>query len=202
MLILCSMKIFSQAKGVGLNIQVSCESDISDDGTSEVEIKDTTMVFGGSYHYFKNETWEYKGALFIGSSSSANGVSETKQTFFGLDGGVNYHILKTDIFSSGIGGRLCIEGYFEPKRTPGLDYDHYFKSVIALELPIFLDVSLNEKFLLRFSAVAAGFLYDIQYEEADGVKETVYELNLYSTTTSNTTEINWFPVSIYFIYKL
>ncbi len=201
-LILCSLEIFSQDKGIGLNIQIYCESDISDDGTSKTEIRDNAMKFGGSFHYFPDDSREYEGDLFIGFSSTSNGVSEIKQTFFGWGGGVNLPIVRKDIIASGIGGRVRFEGYLKPQRTPALDYDHYFEGLIALEIPLFLDVSLKEDFLFRLSAVAAGFLYDIRYQEAEGIKETVSNLDFYTTTTSDRSGRNWFPVSIYFIYKL
>ncbi len=202
LLALCPFLLFSQQKGIGLDIRISLESDVSDDGSSVVEIRDDTMRLGGSFHYFEGDSREYMGSLFLGHNSASNGVSETEQTFLGLGGGVNFPLLGGKLISAGFGGEARLEIYMEPERTPARDYDGYFKGLLALEIPLFLDVAIHEKFLLRFSAVAAGWLMDIQYKEESGIKETLFNMDLYTTTTGGPGDMEWFPFRIYFIYKL
>lgn len=208
MLLLFSINIYSKTTkktssqiGVGVNVQVHSESEITESGGSELEVKDETMIFGGSFHNFKTKIREYEFTAFVGYNHSDNGVSETKQNFFGLGGGINFHILHTKLTSSGLGGRLSFENYTEPDRDPVTEYDSYNKYKAALEMPIFLDIKIHKKFLIRFSVVAAGFIYDYHSQEIEGVKESQYNLDFYTTATSDSEKYNWSPISIYFIYK-
>ncbi|MBN1499179.1 MAG: hypothetical protein JW982_03410 [Spirochaetes bacterium] len=201
LLILSSINIYAKDKGIGANIQTHSESEITESGGSEIEVTDETYIFGGSFHNFKTRTLEYEADVFFGYNRSDNGVSDSKQNFFGLGGGINFHILNGKVLSTGLGARLSFEKYMKPVRDPEVEYDSYNKFNIGLEMPIFLDVNMHEKFLIRFSAVAAGLLYDYRSQEVEGVKESQYNLDFYTTRTSNTESRSWFPISIYFIYK-
>lgn len=201
MLFISSMQLFCQEKGVGLNIQITMEKDVLDNGTSTTETRDNVFELGGSYHHFKDQIREYEGLVLIGYRSESNGVSEENQLFFGLGGGINLHLLVKERISAGFGGRLSYTGYLEPQRDPSFDYDSYFAGNLALELPLFLDVTIHEKFLMRFSAVAAGLLMDFEYQEYSGLKEKSFDLNLF-TAVNGEDRGNWLPLSIYIIYKI
>lgn len=201
LLILCSTEMYAQNRGVGANIQIHSESETTQSGGSQIKVQDQTFILGGSYHYFKDKSREYEGTFFAGYNHSDNGVSETSQNFFGIGGGINYHILQEKQITSGLGLKTRMEYYLEPDRNPSVNYDWYIKGSAALELPFFLDVALNKSFLIRFSAVAASFKFSYHSQEIDGVKESRHTLDFYTTATNDTKEHNWFPISIYGIYK-
>lgn len=203
-LILCSLNLFGEELkdlGLGLNIRIYINKDTIDNGTSSTETKDNQFELGGSLHYFKNEQTEYQGFLLIGYSSESNGVSEQNQVLYGLGGALYLHILNEERISAGFGGKLGLRGYLEPVRDPAYDYDSYFAGDLALELPLFADLSLHEKFLIRFSTVAAGLMMEYEYQEYQGLTEKSFNMNLF-TAVDGYMSGTPFPLSIHIIYKL
>lgn len=205
LLALCAagaVELAAQEMGVGLDIRIFHDSDASSTGSTEIETFETSMDFGGSFHYFAKENREYIVSALVGSESSSNGVSEMRQTFFGLGSGANFHILRGSIIDAGLGARLGFTVFLEPEYDPDLDYDLFFEGHAALELPIFLDVRLHKNCLLRFMTIAAGMEYFFHQEEYEGIKETINGVEFYTTAASYSGDGNWIPVSISFVFKL
>jgi len=201
LLILSSLQLFGEELGLGLNIRISVMKDTLENGSTSTETKDNQFELGGSLHYFKNELTEYEGFLLLGYTSESNGVSEQNQLLYGFGGAAYLHILNEERLSAGFGGRLSLKGYLEPDRDPAYDYDSYFAGDLALELPLFVDIRLHEKFLIRFSIIAAGLKMDYEYQEYQGLTQKTFNMNLF-TVVDGEDSGNPFPLSACIIYKL
>ncbi len=196
--------LFAQEMGAGLTILINSTANTVDNGTTKVEEKSSSSTFGGSFHYFRDTAREYEASLFFGLTNEVNAAGNTTdQTFLGLGGGINFHILRANPVQAGIGLKLRFQGYLEPVQDPppAADYDAYSHVIFALEAPLFVDVGLNDHLLFRFSAVAGGFIADYFSSKVSGVTRTEYEIGFYTATTSDKDAINWFPVNLGFIYK-
>ena len=88
---------------------------------------------------------------------------------FGLGGGLYYTLIQRELISVLIGPKLELLFYARPSGASST-YDRYFRAIIEVALPIYMDVMLKENLFLRGGLEIPGLVLNLWSYEQGGVK--------------------------------
>lgn len=114
--------------------------------------------------------------------------ADRSQINLGLGLGLYYHFVQREIISLCTGPILSARFFLTPSDSSMPDYDSYFNLQIQAAIPLYLDIRVSKRFLIRTGVISEGIRLITEKYEQSGIEysDTTFAIdNFYLTTLGN-----------------